>query len=201
LLEGLAEVKDNILEAQAGQMRTAYKLGHYDDAATAADKVLANASDKDLQNEAHLIKGRAAMTKEDLKTAKTEFQLVAQRTNSEMTAEANYELAFIEYKLTNYKESKDLIFKIQKQNPSYDYWIAKGFILLGDNYIAQKDTFQAKETYKSVVENYNKNPDDPEDLKQIAQTKLDQLLVAEKPKAMETPKAPEMPVDSTKEMK
>ena len=48
--------------------------------------------------------------------------------------------------------------------PSYDYWIAKGFILLGDNYLAQRDTFQAKETYKSIVDNYQKESSDPDDL-------------------------------------
>ena len=91
----------------------------------------------------------------------------------------NYSLALIENKLNNYKESKDLIFAIQKQTPAYDYWVAKGFILLGDNYLAQKDTFQAKETYKSIIENYRKSPMDPDDLKAIAQQKLDGLTVAE----------------------
>ena len=92
-----------------------------------------------------------------------------------MTAESKYYLAMIEFRLSNYKESQKLIFEIQNQVPSYDYWIAKGFILLGDNYLAQRDTFQAKETYKSIVDNYQKESSDPDDLKAIAQEKLGAL--------------------------
>ena len=36
--------------------------------------------------------------------------------------------------------------------PSYDYWIAKGFLLLAKNYHAMGDDFQAKETFKSIIE-------------------------------------------------
>src|ERR1041385_2548634 len=112
------------------------------------------------------------MAKEDLTTAKPELTIVSKRTNSEMTAEANYNLAVIEFKLGNYKECKEQVIKLQDQVPSYDFWIAKGFILLGDNYLAQRDTFQAKETYKSIVENYEKDPTDPDDLKEVAREKL-----------------------------
>ena len=42
-----------------------------------------------------------------------------------------------------------------------------------------KDTFQAKETYKSIAENYEKNASDPDDLKTIAKQKLDAILSAE----------------------
>ncbi|MBK6988132.1 MAG: hypothetical protein IPH33_07745 [Bacteroidetes bacterium] len=65
-----------------------------------------------------------------------------------MTAESKYLLAAIEYGNCKLQRITKLIFEIQKQVPSYDYWIAKGFILLGDNYVAQNDTFQAKETTK-----------------------------------------------------
>src|SRR5207253_978894 len=134
----------------------------------------------DLQNEAHLIKGLSSLEKNDLATAKSELTIVAKRTNSEMTAISNYNLALIEYKLGNYKECKDIILHLQKQVPSYDYWIAKGFILLGDNYVAQKDTFQAKETFRSIIENYQKDPSDPDDIKAIAQQKLFNIISSEK---------------------
>ncbi|HQW23856.1 MAG TPA: hypothetical protein PLI47_11175, partial [Bacteroidia bacterium] len=117
--------------------------------------------------------------------AKTELSIVAKRTNSEMTAESKYLLAAIEYGTANYKESTKLIFEIQKQVPSYDYWIAKGFILLGDNYVAQNDTFQAKETYKSIIANYEKGENDPDDLKAIATEKLAAISEPEKNKEME----------------
>jgi TolA-binding protein len=175
-LESVAEVKDNIVAAQAGQMRCNYKLLMYDKTISSAQKIIESEnSDKDLVNEAHLLKGKSALAKNDLETAKAELTIVSKRTNSEMTAEARYNLALIEYMLGNFKASEKIIQDIQKLIPTYDYWIAKGFILWGDNYIALKDTFQGKETYKSIVDNYQKNPDDPDDLKEIARQKLDAI--------------------------
>ena len=179
-LEATAEVKDNIMAAQTGELRSSYKLNDYDKALSNSQKVLSSSvTDKELINEAHFIAGKSYFAKNDLVNAKAELTIVSKRTNSEMTAESKYHLALIEYKMDNYKESQKLIFEIQNQVPSYDFWIAKGFILLGDNYLAQKDTFQARETYKSIVDNFQKDPADPEDLKEVAKQKLDAITAAE----------------------
>jgi len=179
-LEAIAEIKDNILAAQAGQMRSNYKLQNYESTLISAQRILdGSSSDKDLLNEAHLLAGKCHYFKNDLGNAKTEFTIVSKRTNSEMTAESKYYLAEIEFKSGNFKESQKIIFEIQKQVPSYDFWIAKGFVLLGDNYLAQNDVFQAKETYKSIVDNFEKGPTDPEDIREIASAKLDALNAAE----------------------
>jgi TolA-binding protein len=115
-LESIGEVRDNIIAAQAGQMRSAYRLLQYDKAISNAGKLIGSTADKDVQNEAHLIKGNAAMAKEDLTTAKSELTVVSKRTNSEMTAEANYNLAVIEFRLGNYKECKEQVIKLQDQH-------------------------------------------------------------------------------------
>lgn len=175
-LESVAEVKENIVLAQAGQMRSSFRLNDYSSTIAMANRVLeSGTSDKDLQNEANLLAGKSYFQQDDLGEARKSLSIVAKRTNSEMTAESKYYLAMVEFRLSNYKESQKLIFEIQNQVPSYDYWIAKGFILLGDNYLAQRDTFQAKETYKSIVDNYQKESSDPDDLKAIAQEKLGAL--------------------------
>lgn len=168
------------MAAQAGELRCSYKLNDYDKAISNAQKVLnSSATDKDLITEAHFIAGKSYFAKNDMASAKSELTIVSKRTNSEMTAESKYHLALIEFRMDNYKESQKLIFEIQNQVPSYDFWIAKGFILLGDNYLAQKDTFQARETYKSIVDNFQKDPNDPEDLKEVAKQKLDAITAAE----------------------
>jgi TolA-binding protein len=196
-LEAVAEVKDNIEASQAGQMRSAFKVNQYEKAISNAQKVIATATDKDLLNEAHLILAKSALAKDDLATAKKEFEIVVKRTNSAMTAEANYNLALIEYKLGNYKQSKELVLKLTHITPSYDYWIAKGFILLGDDYVAMADTFQAKETYKSIVTNYQRDPSDPDDLRAIASQKLSALTSAEESQEREMRKPEQMESDST----
>ncbi|MFN8144669.1 MAG: tetratricopeptide repeat protein [Bacteroidia bacterium] len=186
MLEGTAEVKDNIMAAQAGELRCSYKLNDYDKAISNSQKVLnSGATDKDLITEAHFIAGKSYFAKNDMASAKSELSIVAKRTNSEMTAESKYHLALIEFRMDNYKESQKLIFEIQNQVPSYDFWIAKGFILLGDNYLAQRDTFQARETYKSIVDNFQKDPNDSEDLKEVAKQKLDAINASESKKEKE----------------
>jgi hypothetical protein len=42
-----------------------------------------------------------------------------------------------------------------------------------------KDTFQAKHTLQSLLDNYEKSPDDAEDLKQEAQKRYDELVAIE----------------------
>ena len=45
--------------------------------------------------------------------------------------------------------------ELVQQKPSYDYWLAKGILLLGDNFTAQNDYFNAKHSVESIIENYD----------------------------------------------
>ncbi len=173
-LEEIADFRDNIVEAQAGQMRSHYKKGEYESTITQARKLIdGDKVPNELRTEANLLQGRSSMALNDLQTAGDAFAVVAKIPNSESGAEAKYSLALIQYKLNNFKESQKKCFDVINQVPTYEYWIGKSFILLGDNYAALKDPFQAKHTYRSVIENYEKNAADPEDIRDIAQQKLD----------------------------
>jgi hypothetical protein len=35
----------------------------------------------------------------------------------------------------------------------YEYWLGRSFILIGDNYLAMGEDFQAKATYQSIIDN------------------------------------------------
>ena len=50
--------------------------------------------------------------------------------------------------------AEDKVFKAIEQDPSYDYWVARSFLLLSDIYVKKENLFQAKHTLKSVIENY-----------------------------------------------
>ncbi|MFA6946043.1 MAG: hypothetical protein WC220_09085, partial [Pedobacter sp.] len=54
----------------------------------------------------------------------------------------------------------------------HDYWVAKTYILIADNYVAMKDIFQAKSTLQSILENYENKEDD---ILSLAKEKLDTL--------------------------
>ena len=59
------------------------------------------------------------------------------------------------------------MFDISDNFSDYDYWVAKSFIALADVYVAKENYFQAKETLRSVIDNYKGN-----DLKEEARAKL-----------------------------
>ena len=78
------------------------------------------------------------------------------------------------YTLNQLSTAEKSALQVIKETGSYDYWVAKAYILLGDIYLKEKDYFNAKATYKSVAD----NAVIPE-LKQEAQTKLDAAIAEE----------------------
>jgi TolA-binding protein len=95
---------------------------------------------------------------------------------SEYAAESQYRIAEIllqQHKLT---EAEKTAFEVIKKWGSYDLWVAKSYLLLGDIYFEQKDLFNAEATFKSIVDNAVIT-----DIKKEAQTKLD-LVIVEKNK-------------------
>ena len=196
-LETSADFPENIIAAIAGQMRCHFLMQRNAEAITYSQKVLqADNTSPELQNETHLIYGKSAFNLNDLASAQTQLTFFSKLPGSEAVAEAKFLLAVIQNKLNNYEESRKICYEIVNQIPAYDYWVAKGFILLGDNYLALKDTFQAKETYKSIIDNYERSPSDPDDLRTIASEKMNELL----PKPAEI-KAPEEPKEEEEEIK
>ncbi|HEX5003643.1 MAG TPA: tetratricopeptide repeat protein [Bacteroidia bacterium] len=183
-LEEAADYRDNIIEAQAGLMRCYYATQGYGNAILYARKLIeGDKVSNNLITEANLISARSSLATSDYEPATAGFKaIVSKMGNSESGAEARYSIALIQYKLGNFKESQKKCFEVVNQVPSYEYWIGKSFLLLGDNYLALKDTFQAKHTYMSILENYEKDPADPEDLKAVAKEKIDAIDKSENDK-------------------
>jgi TolA-binding protein len=101
-----------------------------------------------------LYAGKAYLQKGDTTAAVNEFDYTVSNTKTIAAAEAKYNIANIEYLRGKYKASQKTCFDLAKELPNYDYWIAKTYILLADNYVALKDDFQAKATLQSVIDNY-----------------------------------------------
>src|SRR5690606_20074834 len=74
-------------------------------------------------------------------------------------AEAKYNIGKLQYEAGEYKAAQETAFDLIKNMPSYDYWVAKSFILLADCYTKLKDEFQAKSTLQSIIENYEGKDD------------------------------------------
>jgi TolA-binding protein len=121
---------------------------------------------------AGLYSGKANLIIGDTIQAVKDFTEVAEKTQTVTGAEAKYNMANILYLRGEYKTSLSSAFDLTNKMPSHDYWVAKTYILIADNYIGLKDTFQAKSTLQSIIENYE-NKDD--DILALAKEKLDKL--------------------------
>ncbi|MCE3281451.1 MAG: tetratricopeptide repeat protein, partial [Chitinophagaceae bacterium] len=107
----------------------------------------------------------------DLNLASGYYRTVVGLGKSEFAAEARYRIAEILFTQGKLTEAEKAALDVINKAGSYDLWITKAYILLGDVYFQQKDYFNAEATLKSVVE----NAIIPE-LKAEAQQKLDKVI-------------------------
>ncbi len=118
-----------------------------------------------------LYAGKAYLQKGDTTSAIKEFNYTLSNTKTVAAAEAKYNIANVDYLKHRYKTSQKACFDLVKEMPNYDYWVAKTYILLADDYMGLKDSFQAKATLQSIIENYKGN----DDILPIAKQKLDKI--------------------------
>ncbi|MBT8195462.1 MAG: tetratricopeptide repeat protein [Bacteroidia bacterium] len=179
-LDNTTSYQPNQLASWEGQMKCNYHLENYDEAKTYSEKVLSEDNLSTLlKQDALLISSRSFYNLGARHLAKTRFQTLSNISSGEAGAIARHYLAQIAFDDGNYDEAENNVFKAIEQDPSYDYWVAKSFLLLSDVYVQKDNIFQAKHTLKSVIENYESSPNDPEDIQVIAMQKLDVLQQAE----------------------
>jgi len=146
--------QENKLEAMRGLLRSQYQQQKWTQAVENAKELTeakgSSADDKSLANMA-IAKSYQASGEYDL--AITNFKSVVQLNKAALAAEARYEIAFSWFQVNKLAEAEKAAFETINKSGSYDYWITKGYILLGDIYFRQKDYFNAKATLQSVVDN------------------------------------------------
>jgi len=154
-LEKLASNAERLLVSRIGQMRCYYKLEDYLKAKSYANLVLKDdQTPEQIKVQAQLILGMSAFKLEEWDKALDELIKVNQMTTSISGAEAKYYVALIYFKKQAYKTVEEQVLALIQQKPSYNYWLAKGYLLLSDNFLAQNDYFQAKHTLQSILDNY-----------------------------------------------
>lgn len=153
-LEEIAEVPSNIMDARIGQMRSNFQLKQYSMAIATSKKIIAMEKiPNEILYECHSLNAKSYLASGNDSLAMDEFVITAKLTKNELGAEAKYNIAVLQFKKAEYQASEKTIDDIIKQVPSYDYWIAKSFILWADIYMALKDNFQAKATLQSIIDN------------------------------------------------
>jgi TolA-binding protein len=167
--------QDNKLEALRGLVRSYYQLKDYAQADTAAKELLTKKGiSTDDRSIADLVLGKSEEVNNDSANAITAFRSCAAINKSAWGAEARYEIANCQFSLKNYPAAQKAAMAVIKETNSYDYWVTRSYILLGDIFEQKKDYFNAKATYESVVENST-----IDELKTEAQQKLDNALTEE----------------------
>ena len=173
-LQKETEVNNHKALAEVGIMRTDFYLSQFEASLLSAQKVLSNAKNTSSTNdEANYIIAKSYYSTKDTVNALKEFTKLKKSKNGDYSGEANY--VFAENAFNNQKnaEAEKLILAISA-NPTSEYWLAKSIILLGDIYVKKNKNMIAKQTYQSIVENY-----DGQELVDIAKAKIKEIENAE----------------------
>lgn len=159
-LETTADYKVHYNYAINNLIKAYNALGMADDMIKYADIIKnADKASEEEKNSSDLFAGKAYLLKADTVQAVKAFNNVVAKTKTVAAAEAKYNLAAVQYAKGDYKTSQKTCFDLINNMPSYDYWVAKSFILLADNYLALKDKLQAKSTLLSIIDNYEGKDD------------------------------------------
>ena len=158
-------------EAVRGLIRSATKQSNWADALPAATQILSmsgTASDDKMM--ANFVMAKSKQLAATLDTAVIYYKEVIASGKSEFSAEAKYQYAKILFEQNKLEDSEKVAFEQIKGWGSYEYWVTKSYLLLGDIYHKQLDYFNAEATYQSIIANATF-----EDLKKEAQEKLIQV--------------------------
>ena len=175
LLKSIATTPENKLEAMRGLLRTQFKLSQWTEAvANAQDLLTQKGIAADDRMMANLVIGKNYQQSSQFEEALSAYRSVVALGKSEFSAEARYHIAEILMEQNKLPDAEKAAFEVINKAGSYDVWITKSYILLGEIYFREKDYFNAEATLKSVVENAT-----DAGFKKEAQDKLD-IVVAEK---------------------
>jgi tetratricopeptide (TPR) repeat protein len=180
-LAAMSTNKKDMYTAWSGLMESHYLLAQYDSADKYANLIIEKGNiNAGAVNKASLFLGKTAMARGDYETAKDEFLHTLNSAQDEYGAEAKYLMAEIFHLNGQYAQCYETLVSLNKDFSAYTEWVGKSFLLLIDNYLKQGETFQARGTAKSLIENFPL-----QHIKDKAAEKLKQMDEADKKSANE----------------
>jgi len=154
-LRTASSTRREVATATLGLLRSYYDSGDFAAARRTATELstLAGAT-ASATNTALLYLGKADYQLGNLDQAATELAATVTAAPSDATgAEAQYTLAEVRFKQQQYDEAIKEAFKVNSAYSAYELWQGKAFLLLADVYAAQGDTYQARATLNSIIDN------------------------------------------------
>jgi TolA-binding protein len=175
-LKTITSNQENRLEAMRGLLRSQYLQQKWQAAVDNAKDLLTqkgvSSDDKAL---ASMSIAKSAQIEGQYDVAINNYKNVLTINKAALAAEARYEIANSWFATDHLKDAEKAAFEVINKSGSYDFWATKAYILLGDIYFKEKDYFNAKATFQSVVDN-SLNAS----LKAEAQDKLNKVTEEEK---------------------
>ncbi|PPL04561.1 tetratricopeptide repeat protein [Parapedobacter indicus] len=159
-LELTSEYKASYGYAVTNLLVCYYKIGDMEQVLKYAKLIKAydRSGEEDIAK-AHLYTGYVLLQKGNSTEAAKEMNLAALKSQTVTGAEAQYNVAQLHYKAKRYDKAIESAFDVINNRSSYDYWVAKSFIVLADAYAGKGDAFQAKSTLESIIANYEGEDD------------------------------------------
>jgi TolA-binding protein len=175
-LKEFSSTQENKLEAMRGLLRSQYELKKWNDA-TENSKDLLNqkGSSTDDKVLANMVLAKSAQANNQCELAIPYFRNAAGLNKSAYGAEARYEIANCQFEQNKLKDAEKSAFEVINKSGSYADWVTKAYLLLGDIYFKEKDYFNAKATFQSVLDNATIPA-----FKEEAQRKLQQVTEEDK---------------------
>jgi TolA-binding protein len=174
-LKNITASQENKLEAMRGLLRSQYQQQKWTDAMeNAKELTAAKGSSADDKTLATMAIAKSYQVGGEYDMAITNYKSVVQLNKAALAAEARYEIANSFLQINKLADAEKAAFETINKSGSYDYWVTKAYILLGDVYFKQKDYFNAKATFQSIVDNTINA-----ELKSEAQAKLNTVIEEE----------------------
>ena len=146
-------------------MECSYKLNDYDTTIERGNELLAMSElAQNKKNLANYYIGMSLFKKGDYRGALPKLEACSQKDRGATGAEAAYHVVLANYRLGNLDETEERVFYISDNFSAFSYYVAMSFVTLSDVYVAKDNVFQAKETLKSIIDNYPGG--EPKDLAQ-----------------------------------
>lgn len=169
--------------ALTGLMNCYYQSGKADSANFYAVEILKREGmQQDAMNQASLVQSKIALEAKDDEKALEMLLNVVNEAKDVNGAEAQYLIAEMLYKQGKFNESLAACHAFNNQFAQYSKWYNKTFLLLADNYLGLKQTYQAQATLKSIIDNAKDN-----ETKEQARLKLAGIKSGNKEPAEPTP--------------
>jgi TolA-binding protein len=170
-LKDFASSQENKMEAMRGLLRSQFELQQW---------TVASDNARDLLNEkgigsddkiiASMIMGKSFQADGKCESAIPYYKSVASLSRAAYGAEAQYQIASCQFDQNRLKDAEKSAFEVIHKSGSYELWVTKSYFLLGDIYLKEKDYFNAKATFQSLVENAK-----IEDIRAQAEQRLEEV--------------------------